>query len=76
MRKLYPIIQKDFSIFSRRCIFCNKLFRFKGFKIQEYNKFVNRLFFSYCCHKCSNSEEEVLNKINKINKMGEDNYEI
>lgn len=76
MNKLYPIIEQHFSIFSRRCCFCNKLFRFKGFKIKEYNKFVNRPFFSHCCSKCTQTEDDVLNKIRQINKMGDENYEI
>lgn len=64
------------SIFSRRCSFCNKLFRFKGFKVEEFNKFANRPFFSYCCNKCANSTDEVFDKIKEIKRIGEENYEI
>lgn len=76
MNKLYPIIKQHFSISYRRCYFCNKIFRFKGFKIKEYNKLTNRSFFSHCCTKCAQTEDDVLYRIQEINKIGEENYEI
>lgn len=52
------------------CRFCNKEFkRENGFKIIDYKKSraVNEdpLFTSYCCNKCANSIEEVIEKIKK-----------
>lgn len=66
MKIKYPIIDKSYNILKRECCFCNREYRFGGFKIKEYNKFTNMIFYSYCCNKCANNKDEVMIKIDEI----------
>lgn len=63
----YPIIiQNNYNYFSvKSCCFCNKKYRFGGFKIKEFNTTIRRIFFSYCCKECAKNKEDVNNRIEK-----------
>lgn len=62
----YPIVEKSYNILKRECCFCDRKYRFGGFKIKEYNKFTNMIFYSYCCNKCASNKGEVRIKIHEL----------
>lgn len=62
----YPVIRIRYLFFKRKCCFCGKRTRYKNFEILEMNRIMKRLFSSYCCTECCDSEKDVRKKVLKI----------
>lgn len=65
----FPIeIHNNYNYLSvKKCCFCDKKYRFGGFKIKEFNTTIRRDFFSYCCNDCAKNKKDINNIIERRN---------